>query len=79
MLNPVPARYQDAGGVRHEVIVHKTPDGAWQVLDVSVTEAKLIENLTGSDGRPEAKAIAAEYAREQQAASEEAAAPARCS
>jgi hypothetical protein len=79
MSNPVPAHYQDARGVQHEVIVRKAPDGAWQVVDVSVRETKLIENLTGiSDGRPEAEAIALEYTREQQAASEETATPTRC-
>ena len=78
MPNPVPAHYRDAGGVWHEMIVRKAPDGAWQVLDVSARETKLIESLTGvGDGRPEAEAIAVEYAREQRAASENTAALSR--
>jgi hypothetical protein len=80
MPNPVPAPYQDARGVRHEVIVRKAPDGAWHVLDVSVRETKLIESLAGiGDPRLEAEAIALEYTREQQAASEATATPTRCS
>jgi hypothetical protein len=72
MPNPVPAHYQDASGVQHEVIVRKAPDGAWQVVDVSDTETKLVDELTGiGEGRPEAEAIAREYTHEQQAASEE--------
>ena len=78
MPNPVPAHYRDARGVRHDVIVRKAPDGAWQVLDVSVRETKVIESLTGiGDARSEAEAIAVEYTREQQAASEKA--HSRCS
>ena len=72
MPNPVPARYQDASGAQHEVIVRKTPDGAWQVVDVSDGETKLVDEVTGiSEGQPEAQAIAREYICEQRAASEE--------
>jgi hypothetical protein len=72
MPNPVPAHYQDAGGVQHEVIVRKTPDGAWQVIDVSDDDTKLVDELTGiGEGQPEAQAIAREYTRERQAASEQ--------
>ena len=72
MPNPVPAHYQDASGVQHDVIVRKTPDGAWQVVDVSGDETKLIDEVTGvGEGQPEAEAIAREYTREQQAASEQ--------
>ena len=76
MPNPNPARYQDARGVQHEVVVREAVDGAWQVLDISVRKTTVIETLTG-EGRGEAEAIAREYAREQQAAHETAAAARR--
>ena len=66
MPNPIHARYQDARGVHHDVVVRKHDD-AWQVLDVSASATTVIETLT-QEGRPEAEAIACEYAREQQAA-----------
>ena len=65
MPDPIPAHYQDARGVQHDVVVRKRA-GAWQVLDVSVRATTVIETLTrGDEGRPEAEAIACEYAREQ--------------
>ena len=68
MPDPIPTHYQDARGVHHDVVVRKRAD-AWQVLDVSVRATTVIETLTrGDEGRPEAEAIACEYAREQQAA-----------
>jgi hypothetical protein len=71
MPNPVPAHYQDAGGVQHEVIVRKTPDGAWQVVDVSDGETRLVDEVTGiGEGEPAAEAIARDYTREQQVAGE---------
>ena len=66
MPNPTLAHYQDARGVHHDVVVRKH-DAAWQVLDVSARTTTVIETLT-QEGRPEAEAIAREYAREQQAA-----------
>ena len=33
MPNPDTAHYQDTRGVHHDVVVRKTPDGAWQVAD----------------------------------------------
>ena len=71
MPNPVPAHYLDASGVQHEVIVRQARDGAWQVVDVSDGETKLVDELTGiGEGRPEAEAIAREYTRKQQAVSQ---------
>ena len=71
MPNPNPARYQDAGGVQHEVVVREAHGGAWQVLDIRARETTVIETLTAADeGQPEAEAIAREYMREQQAAGE---------
>jgi hypothetical protein len=78
MPNPVPARYQDAGGVQHEVVVRKARASAWQVLDIGARKATVIETLIGVDeGQAEAEAIAREYARHQQAAHETAAAARR--
>jgi hypothetical protein len=66
MSNPIVARYQDARGIQHEVLVRKATAGAWQVADVSVRETKLIETLPGDDqGRGEAEAIARDYASQQ--------------
>ena len=65
MPNPDPAHYQDARGVHHDVVVRKTPGGGWQVVDISVAKTTVVETLTAvDDGRPEAEAIAREYARE---------------
>ena len=77
MPNPIPAHYKDARGVHHDVMVRKRDDG-WQVLDVSVGRTTVIETLTRVDeGRPEAEAIAREYAREKRGASEKTAAASR--
>jgi len=61
--------YRDARGVRHEVVVRRTP-GAWQVLDIDETEKPtVIEHLTAADdGEPQAEAIARDYLQQQQAA-----------
>ena len=61
MSNPdptlAPLGYRDDRGVVHLVQVRKTPDGAWQVLDVRVIDT-LIE------GRDAAEAVARDYATE---------------
>jgi hypothetical protein len=65
MPNPDTAQYQDTRGVHHDVVVRKTPDGAWQVADISVAKTTIIETLTAAeDGGSEAEAIAREYLRE---------------
>ena len=54
---PAPFGYRDATGTRHQVLVRRDPDGAWQVLDVVV-----IETLTGvGEGREAAEAVARDY------------------
>jgi hypothetical protein len=66
MSNPIVARYQDARGIQHEVVVRKATAGAWEVVDISVRETRLIETLPGVDeGRGEAEAIARDYACQQ--------------
>lgn len=64
MRNPtVTARYRDATGVTHQLAVRKTPDGAWEVIDRAGEQARVIDTLAGfGDGRPEAEALAREYA-----------------
>jgi len=67
--SPTPFGYQDATGARHRVLVRQTPDGVWQVLDVTV-----IETLTGiGEGRATAEALARDYVAEHHHA-----APAAC-
>ena len=55
--------YRHADGSRHEVLVHRTPDGDWQVLDTSMEGTRVVETLSGiTDGRAEAEALARDYA-----------------
>ena len=63
MRPPVVGSYRDADGARHELVVGKTADGDWQVLDTSATdEVRVIDTLDGDqDGRPQAEAIAHDY------------------
>jgi hypothetical protein len=62
MTTPVTARYRDATGRWHNVVVRKTRDGHWQVLDVT-SIVSVVETLTGcDDGRPQAETLAQEYA-----------------
>jgi hypothetical protein len=58
MPKPSPARYRDADGIWHTLEVRQTPDGAWEIIDRAV-----IDTLAGvGDGRPEAEALARDYA-----------------
>ena len=57
-----PFTYRDATGVRHEIVVRKTPAGEWEVLDACAGATRLIETLDGSvDGEAQAQAIARDY------------------
>jgi hypothetical protein len=63
MLNPGPARYRDAAGVCHRVEVRETPDGAWEVIDRVGERMRVVDKLAGfGEGRPEAEAVARDYA-----------------
>ena len=64
---PVPAaRYRDAGGTVHHIIVRRTEEGAWEILDTIPAQARVVDTLTGfDDGRPEAEAVARDYASQQ--------------
>jgi hypothetical protein len=55
--DPAPFGYRDAAGARHQVLVRRDPEGAWQVLDIVV-----IETLTAvGEGREAAEAVARDY------------------
>ena len=55
--------YRHADGSTHEVLVHRTPEGDWQVLDTSPAGSSVVETLSGiTDGRPQAEALARDYA-----------------
>jgi hypothetical protein len=64
MPNPVTvAHYQDADGMAHDVVVQRSPEGRWQVLDLV-----LVEELTGFDDRQDqAETLAHVYASDRQA------------
>jgi hypothetical protein len=58
----VTASYADPDGIRHEVIVRRTPTGEWQVRDTCAAQTRVIETLDGRhDGRPQAEAVACDY------------------
>lgn len=55
--------YRHPDGSRHEVVVHRTPEGDWQVHDTSPAGTSVVETLSGlTDGRPQAEALARDYA-----------------
>ena len=59
----IPARYRDADGVWHTLEVRQTPDGAWEVIDRAGEQTRVVDTLAGfGDGRPEAEALARDYA-----------------
>ena len=58
--NLTPFGYRDATGTRHRVLVRRSAEGAWQVLDITV-----IETLTGvGEGRDAAEALARDFAEQ---------------
>ena len=64
MNEPEIGTYCDAVGSRHRLVVRRTAEGDWRVLDVDVTSgtAHIVDALTGEqDGRPQAEAIARDY------------------
>jgi len=65
MPHELTPRYRDAGGALHHVCVDRAPCGFWRVLDVGPHGARLIEELTGCDDqRPQAEALARDYAEQ---------------
>ena len=64
MREPPTGSYRDAAGTRHEIVVRKTADGDWQVLDLDIEAdtAHVVDTLAGDqDGRPQAEAVARDY------------------
>jgi hypothetical protein len=57
-----PIRYRDVDGSRHEVLVHRTAEGDWQVLDTCGEHTSVVEALDGrADGPAQAQAVARDY------------------
>jgi hypothetical protein len=69
MTRSINLRYHDGAGALHEIRLEHTPGGGWRVLDVGPHGAELVEELTGrDDGRPQADALARDYATQAQLA-----------
>ena len=61
------ARYQDAAGTVHDILVRRTPQDAWEILDTTPTHTRLVDTLTGFDeGQAQAEAVARDYADQHQ-------------
>lgn len=57
------AGYRHANGLRHDVLIRQTSLGDWQVLDSCEERTLVVDELDGAvDGRPQAEALAHEYA-----------------
>jgi hypothetical protein len=68
MPDTVTPSYRARDGTEHHVIVGRTPEGRWRVLDTAADTAIVVETLTGHDDRQaQAQALALDYAAEQQA------------
>ena len=64
MSEPEIGAYLDADGSRHRLVVRRSADGEWRVLDIDVTTetAHVVDTLAGEqDGRSQAEAIARDY------------------
>lgn len=67
MTTAVSARYRDAAGASHEIVVHETAEGAWEILDTTSRASRVVDTLSGcDDGRPQAEAVARDYAQSRQ-------------
>jgi hypothetical protein len=69
MPDPVTAAsYRARAGTEHRVLVQRTPERRWQVLDAVDDHAIVVDTLTGHDDRlAQAEALARDYAAEQRA------------
>jgi hypothetical protein len=62
------ARYHARDGTEHHVLIERSEDGRWRVLDAVGDDAIVVDTLTGQDDRlDQAAALARDYAAEQQA------------
>ena len=65
---PITARFRAQAGTDHLVSIDRTPEGRWRVLDTVADTSIVVETLTGHDDRQaQARAVALDYAAEQQA------------
>jgi hypothetical protein len=63
MPNPVTARYRDAAGGWHDVVVRSTAEDAWEIVDKTAERTRIVDTLRGyDDARPQAAAVARDYA-----------------
>ena len=66
MPNPATARYRDVAGGWHDVVVRQTAEDAWEIVDVAAERTRIVDTLRGyDDGRPQAAAVARDYAAQQ--------------
>jgi hypothetical protein len=64
----IAAHYHARDGTEHQVLVERSPEGRWRVLDAVENDAIVVDTLTGYDDRlDQAAALARDYAAEQQA------------
>jgi hypothetical protein len=62
------ARYRASDGTEHRVLVQRTTEGRWRILDTDGQDPVVVETLTGHDDRlAQAEALARDYAAERQA------------
>ena len=67
-MRSITTHYRARDGTEHRVSARRTPDGRWEVHDITDHATIVVETLTGHDDRLEqAQALAADYAAEQQA------------
>jgi hypothetical protein len=63
MPNPATARYRDAAGGWHDVVVRRNAEGAWEILDTGGERTRVVDTLRGyDDAAPQATAVACDYA-----------------
>jgi hypothetical protein len=71
MPTPITAHYRARDGTDHLVLVKRTPEGRWQVIDHGDGDTRVVEILTGQDdGLAQAEALARDYAAEPHAYSQ---------
>ena len=65
MPRSLTARYRDAAGHDHRLRLERAPSGRWRVLDDGPAGQELVEELCGHDDhRPQAEALARDYAEQ---------------
>ncbi len=68
MTNPVTAaRYDARDGTEHRVLVGRSPQGGWCVLDRTPDGVTIVDTLSSDERSEQVAALARDYATEQQA------------